>query len=243
MRVHPPDTDTARAEGACDDHREIANAVAVMGIEQRVAPGKVGEGAALRLQGALAPVQSAGFPVGTQPLNRQEARQRYRQRDHRQRHQQRCPVVGSDEPDEVILGNDEHQGPVPSDHVGQWPLGDDDAPVIGFHDVRSRAEHAQPVVGRGQERIADLVETCRNQAGPLLLHHPLRIGESDQPSLVVDDHRPAAAADLQAGEEFAERIEADVDPDDAVGRCAVSRRQGRRCRDPRLLVGKEDVDT
>ena len=239
--VELPEAHAARRERAPHRLGQPPERIPIPRLEQGSGRGEFVEGGGLRRQRLLPPAERAGVAIGDHALIGEQPGQADRQGDDAAGEKQGLAAVGSDETDQVILGDDEQERPVPRRGLGERRGRHDVALVVDLDDRPAGAGDPDPVVRLGEHRIADRAIS----RGPILAVDPVddpgRVGIRDQPARAIDDQRASVRAELEVREEAAELGERDVaagHPEELTV-CAADR---ARYRQARLLRAEEHVD-
>ena len=196
--VELPEAHAWRRERAPDGFGQPPERFPIARIEQGRARGQLVEGGRLRRQRPFPPAQRPRIALGAQSLIGQQRRKTDGQGDDAAGHQKCLAAVGGDETDQLVLGNDEHEPPVPCHRLGEQGGRHDVAAIVDLDDRSASTCDADPIMGLGEHRLADRIDV----RGPKLalgrgVDHRRGVRKGDQPALGIDDHGAAARADLR----------------------------------------------
>ena len=187
----------------------------------------------------LAFEQRSRIPVSTQPLPHQQPSEQSGNRDDCQRHQQRPTVAARNKADKLLLrDNDQHQ-PIPS-CAGDRRDRRDVNLVVNLDTAMPNPLDAEAVIGMGQYVVADFIDPRGRELAVGLGRHCKAARRCNQLAGAVDDHRPAAFADLQRGEKMREGIEGYIDTEQVKTAVSITISGGDR--NPRNSLGEKNVN-
>ena len=208
--VELPQTDASRRERARHRLGQAAERVLIVRLEQGSGRGELVEGRGLRRQRLLPPAEDPGVAIGDQSLVGEQPGEADRQGDDAAGQEQGLAAVGGDEPDQVILGDDQQERPVLRRGLRERRGRHDVALAVDLDDRAPGAGDAHAIVRLGEDRVADRRHLRRPIVVAAALDDPGGVRERDQPAGAVDDQRAAVGAELELGKEAAELGERDV---------------------------------
>jgi hypothetical protein len=185
--------------------------------------------------------EDPGIAIGDQPLVGEQGREADRERDDAAGQEQGPAAVGGDEPDQVILGDDQQEPPVLGRGLGERRRRHDMALPVDLDDGAPGAGDAHAIVRLGEDRVAEHRHLRGTVVAVAAIHDPGGVRVGDQPAGAVHDQGAAIGAEREVRKEAAELGQRDVGTGDPEQLAAVAADRVRHG-EARLLRGEEHID-